>query len=225
MKKKIIFIAAFLLLLALVTVFFFRESITRNVLSGYLSYQLKSDINIARARIDSNFNINIESLDIRNNNGFNLHADSGVLRFYFLRFLKQGVRIKFELQNIRFSYSDSKIINSVLEVLSLARIDGLEFSTAKGECSYRAGRLLLKSLHLDGKLLKLDAYGITDGALIDYSIKLFFSKMLTSGMPESIRKVFFKEEGDWSEADLKIAGSMDNPSINFRTDLFMLSVN
>ena len=101
----------------------------------------------------------------------------------------------------------------------------MEFYSARGEFSYQAGRLLLKSLYLDGELLRIDAYGMTDDTLIDFSIKLFLSKVLTSGIPESIRKVFFKQEGDWSNADLKITGSRDNPSINFSTDLFMLSVN
>ena len=223
-KKKIIFIAAFLLLV-LAAVFLFRDNIVRGILSEYLARQLGADVDIAKARIDSNYNISIESLRIRNDDGLDLHADSGILRFSPLYFLKQGVRLNFKLQGVRFSYIDSKIIHNVFEVLSLARIDELEFYSARGEFSYQAGRLLLKSLYLDGELLRIDAYGITDDTLIDFSIKLFLSKVLTSGMPESIRKVFFKQEGDWSNADLKITGSRDNPSINFSTDLFMLSVN
>jgi len=223
-KKKIIFIAAFLLL-ALAAVFSFRDNIVRGILSEYLTYQLGADVDIAKARIDANYNISIESLRIRNDDGLDLHADSGILRFSPLYFLKQGVRLNFKLQGVRFSYIDSKIIHNVFEVLSLARIDELEFYSARGEFSYQAGRLLLKSLYLDGELLRIDAYGAADDTLIDFSIKLFLSKVLTSGIPESIRKVFFKQEGDWSNADLKITGSRDNPSINFSTDLFMLSVN
>ena len=223
-KKKIIFIAAFLLLV-LAAVFLFRDNIVRGILSEYLARQLGADVDIAKARIDSNYNISIQSLRIRNDDGLDFHADSGVLRFSPLYFLKQGVRLNFKLQGVRFSYIDSKIIHSAFEALSLARIDELEFYSARGEFSYQAGRLLLKSLYLDGGLLRIDAYGMTDDTLIDFSIKLFLSKVLTSGIPESIRKVFFKQEGDWSNADLKITGSRDNPSINFSTDLFMLSVN
>ena len=224
MKKKIIFAAAFSLF-AMVAVFSFRENILRSIISRYLAHQLKADVDIAKARIDFNYNITIESLRIRNNDGLDFDADTGVVRFYPLRFLKQELRLEFELKDIRFSYSDSKIINNVFEVLSLARIDKLEFSAAKGELLYRRGRLLLKSLYLDGELLRLNAYGITDGAMIDYSIKLFLSKALTSGLPESISKFFFRQEGDWSNVDLKIAGSIDKPSINFSTDLFTLSVH
>jgi hypothetical protein len=223
MRKWIIStIALFFIILCIA--FSFREHIVKNILSAYLARQLKSDVDIARVRIDSNYNINIKSLHISNNNGWDLRADSGILRLYPLYFLKQGLRVKFKLQDIRFLYSDIKIMHSVFEMLSLGDIDELKFLSADGEFSYGAGRSLLKSLYLDGELLRVRARGMVDDSFMDYDIKLSLSMALISKMPESVKKVFFKQEGGWFNAELKITGSTDNPSINFSTDLFTLSV-
>jgi hypothetical protein len=224
MKKWIVSIIA-LILVVLCTVFFFREYIVKNVLSAYLARQLKADVDITRARLDSNYNISIESLHIRNEDGLDLHAGTGVLKLYPLYFLKQGLGIKFNLQDIRFLYSDIKVVNSVFEMLSLGNVDELKFLSAKGEFSYVAGKSVLKSLYLDGELMRVKAHGMIDDSSMDYDIRLFLSGALTSEIPEAIKKVFFKQEGGWSNAELKISGSRDNPSINFSTDLFTLSVS
>ena len=223
MKKWIISITALFLFL-LGAGFFFRDNIIRSVLSGYLARQLESDVDIARARIDSKYNISIESLRIRKDEGWSLHAGSGTLRLYPLYFLKQGCRIKFELRDIIFLYSDIKMIHSILESLSLGGVDELKFISASGDLSYTSGRSLLKSLYLDGELIRINAHGGSDDSFIDYDIKLFLSQALISEIPESVKKVFFKQGGDWSEAELSVTGKKDNPAINFRTDLFTLSV-
>jgi hypothetical protein len=223
MKKWIISIATLFLLLLGVG-FFLRDNIIRSVLSGYLARQFESDVDIARARIDSKYNINIESLRIRKDGGWSLHAGSGTLKLYPLYFLKQGYRIKFELRDIIFLYSDIKMIHSILEPLSLGGVDELEFISASGDFSCMPGRFLLKSLYLDGALIRLNAHGGSMDSFIDYDIKLFLSRALVSKIPESVKKVFFREGGDWSNAELSVTGKDDNPAINFKTDLFTLSV-
>jgi hypothetical protein len=224
MKKWVISIIALIFIVSC-AVFFFRGYIAKNIISAYLAHQLKTDVYIARARIDFKHNISIESLHIRNNDGLDLYAGSGVLRLYPSYLLRQGLGVKFELQDIRFLYSDMKVLRSVFEMLALGDVDELQFLSAKGEFSYGAGKSLLKSLYLDGELIRVKAHGMADDSFMDYDIRLFLSRALTSGIPESIKKVFFKQEGDWSSAELKISGSRDNPSINFSTDLFTLSVS
>jgi hypothetical protein len=224
MKKWFISIAVLILIISC-AVFSFRGYIVKNIISGYLAHQLKADVVIARARIDSNYNINIKSLSIKNEDGLDLHAGSGVIKLYPWYFLKQGLAVKFELQDIRFLYSDIKVLRSVFEMLALGDVDELKFLSAKGEFSYGGRKSLLKSLYLDGELIRVKAHGMADDSFMDYDIRLFLSRTLTSGIPEAIKKVFFKQEGDWSNAELKVSGSRDNPSINFSTDLFTLSVS
>jgi hypothetical protein len=224
MKRRIIFFIVFVLFIVSL-LFFFRNHIAQGIVSAYLSGQLDADVHIERSHIGPYHTLAIESLSIRNKDEMYLNADSGVLRFYPFELLRKGLRLKFQLSDVFFSYPNSKIIDNVFNSLSLTAVDGLEFASAEGEFSYNKGIFMLKSLNLDGNMLKLNAYGMSGYSLIDYNIGLSISDLLTSEIPEQVRKVFFKADGDWSEVELQISGSKDNPSINFKTDLFTLSVN
>jgi hypothetical protein len=224
MKKKVI-CAVIFLLLVLGAAFIWRDDILRGVFSGYLARRLDADVEIARVYLDDDYNMRVESLRVRNGSGFVFHAGSGLLRLRALHLLSRELQLEFSLKDIICSCPDSQIINSVLEVLSLTRTDELRFTDARGELLCNPGCLSLRALYIGGELLKIDAYGITDQAMIDYSIKLSLSKELTSRMPGPINKIFFKQEGGWSNVDLQITGSADNPSIDFKTDLFTLSVD
>ena len=223
MMKKFIFIAI-LLAIAATLVFSFREALTKHALLTYLRNQLNADVNVDKAVLVSLRDIHFQSLSVKNINGLNFTAESGSLSLDLFAFLREGVKVKFILNDMKLYYSDSQILTGILDALSLGHIDSVYLESAAGEFSRSRGQFALRSLNASGPLLSLSAYGISNNDIVDYSLAMLLSEQLTAGIPESVRRVFFHKSGTGYQAKLHIAGNTDNPSISFATDLFTFTI-
>jgi hypothetical protein len=222
MKKKVVLISIFFF--GFLTFFCFRQGIVKQVVSAYLGKQLQADIDIKRIEFISLNNIDIYSLQLDDMNGLALSADTGNIRFDLFDFFREGIKVRFRLDEAELYYKGSELVTSILETLSLQDIDRIDFTSIDGEFSSSREQFMLRSINCHGESITLNAYGIAGDDIIDFDITMQISKELISGIPESVRRVFFRQEQDIFRAELHITGSADNPSINFKTDLFTFTV-
>lgn len=223
MNKKFIFTAIFLTATAF-SILLFRESLIKHGITAYLQNQLNADIEIDKIILASLKDIRIQSLSVKNMNGLDFVAESGSLSLDLFAFLREGIKVRFSLNDLQLYYSDSLILTGILDALLLGHIDSVCLESVTGEFSRNRGQFALRSLNASGPLLSLSAYGISNNAIVDYSLTMMLSEQLTVGIPESVRKVFFHKDSTGYQVKLHIAGNADNPSIGFTTDLFTFTV-
>jgi hypothetical protein len=223
--KKIFILALAFFIAAGIVVFCFRQVIVKHGICIYLKSQIKSDIEIDKADVNSWDSIDLYSMRANNINGLDFAAGSGRFTFNTLTIFREGVKVRFALKDVRLDYKDSKIVSGIFDALSVGPMDTIEFSSIEGEFSRSKGQFMLRSLNASGQLMALSAYGISNDTILDYNIKMELSEALTSGIPESVKKVFFKQEGENFHAELHVAGNINNPSISFSTDLFTFTVS
>jgi len=224
--KKNIYIVIIFLVFIVGAAFVSREPILKAVTSGFLDEQLN-----AKTQID-NADINLIKSTITES-GITISAERGLdcsigevnIHYGDIVKLLGGKRFVFRFEDLEFSYPGSKVLNGIANALSLELEDMLQFDYVNGELIRGKNEVIIRSLEAQSKRLKLfvDAT-IADNNKIDCSIRMLLSKEMIANIPESIRKVFFKQDGEYSEVTLYIAGSIDKPSINFSTDLFKFVV-
>ena len=223
-RKKVLIIIVVFIFLLLLSLVYFRDTLSQRLLVGYLSKRLDAEITTDKFHLGIGPRIDIEGLRIVNNKGFNCTVRETTLRVEVSSLLAMRIHLTFDLKDLKLSYPDSKIIKGIADILSIKPLDVLSFDSVGGKCYISREDITINSLVAQGKLLKVFADGSIRGKDIGYSFKLILSNELTSGIPDSVRKVFFKQSGQFSEIDLYISGSTDNPSISMNTDLFKLTV-
>lgn len=191
----------------------------------YLGRQLNADVRIERLSWRFPGGVTARSISISNKRGLRCSIEEATIDYAIILIIKHGLSFDFRLKGVTLSYKSSNLINSIAEALSIKPLDVFRFDSVKGEFYQRREEVIIKSLVADGSLIKLFADGtIVRGSSVDYSFRMLLSERLIATMPDSVREVFFKREGEWSEIELYITGDIDRPSINFSTDLFKLIV-
>ncbi len=223
MKKTYISIVVIIILL-LSSLVYFRNLLSERLLVAYLSNKLDAKVTTENFNLGLGPRIDIEGLNIANNKGLNCAVGEVILHIEASSFLAMRIHLTFNMKDLKLSYPDSKIIDGIADTLSIKPLDVLSFDYVKGKLYISREDITINALHAEGKLLKVFADGSIRGKEIGYSFKLILSNELTSGIPDSVRKVFFKTNGQFSEVDLYVSGSTDNPSISINTDLFKLTV-
>lgn len=198
------------------------------LLSVIFSKQLKAEVEIEEASLSLKDGILTKGISISNKRGLSCSIERATIGtdplLPSLRRIK-AIPLKFELKDITLSYPDSAVINSITSGLSIKEPELLKFDTASGRLYRKDGALILKALSASGEYIRLFVDGtITDDSQISASFRLLLSGELIAGIPESVRKVFFKQDGAWSKVELYLSGDIKRPSINFSTDLFKLIV-
>lgn len=222
-RKTLILIVVIILLLFLPLVYF-RDPLSARIFSAYLGGQLNADITIKKVHLGLGPRLEIEGLRIISSKGLDCDIKASTLDFNLQSVFKKRLGIRFYLKDVGFFYSTSKVIKGMTDALSIEAPQHLHFDYVKGEF-YRIGEEnIIKSLDAKGELLRIFADGSMRGLLIDYSFKFLLSKELTDKVPESVKNIFFKQDNQYSEVELYVTGSVDNPSINLSTDLFKLTV-
>jgi len=197
----------------------------KGLLPLYLSRQFNADVKIEQISLGFKEGIKAKGVSINSVRGLYCSIEEAVFDYDIVRIIKSGLNFNFSLKDVVFSYSESKLINGIVQALSIKSIDIFHFNSVKGEFYQRNEEIAVKSLEADGDLIKLFADGtIIKEARIDCSFKILLARELVTAIPDSVREVFFKQEGEWSEVELYITGDLDKPSINFSTDLFKLIV-
>jgi hypothetical protein len=223
MKKTFILIIV-ILLIALSAIIYFRDPLSAKIFSAYLGNRLNADITAGKVHLGLGPRLEIEDLRIVNSRGLDCSVKALTLNFDLQPMFSKNLKLRFDLKDVGFSYPASKIVKSITGALSIKSPQYLHFDYVKGEFYCAGEENIIKSLDANGKLLRLFADGSVRGLFIDYSFKLSLSDELTAGMPESTRKIFFKQDSQYSEIELYVTGSIDNPSVNFSTDLFKLTI-
>jgi len=224
--KKYIYISILLLLIALIALMASKEGILKSTTSNYIGKQLNADVEIDSAQIDLRNSIIKESgVDIVTDRGLSCTISDAEISYGSLIKLLSKKSFKFELKDFNLTYPNSKIINGIANSLSLDLEDLLKFDYVKGEFIQGENEIIIKALEAKAEALIFFADAtIKDDDHINGSFKMLLSKDIIAGIPEAIRKVFFKQEGDYSEVTLYVTGSTEKPSINFQTDLFKFIV-
>ncbi len=225
-KKILIFISAFLavLLISLSAIIYFRDAITAKLLLTYMSRQLDSEVSAGKLCLQPGARIEISRLRITNNKGFNCNIEDTTLDVNAAALLERELSLDFLLEAVFLSYPESKIINNIAEALSISPLEVFSFDYIKGEFFAKGGETVFKKVHAKGSLIEVFADGSMREKALNWDVRLILSGKMISTIPESVRKVFFRQEGDSSEVKLYVTGSPDNPSINLSTDLFKLTV-
>ncbi len=223
MRRICIFVTAFFII-ALSVIIYFRDPLSAKIFSVYLGNRLNADITARKVHLGLGPRLEIEDLRIVNSKGLDCRIKASTLNFDLQPMFWKNLKLRFDLKDARFSYPVSKIVKSITGALSIKTPQHLHFDYVKGEFYCIGDENIIKSLDANGKLLRLFANGSVRGLSINYSFKFLLSDELTADIPESTRKIFFKQGSQYSEIELYVTGSIDNPSINFSTDLFKLTV-
>ncbi len=223
MKRTPILIIIFFVITVSIIIYF-RNELSQKLLEAYLSNRLNAKIATDNLRLGLGPRVDIEGLSIVNNKGLNCVIGKATLNIDASSFIAMRVHLTFDMRDVELSYPDSKILSGIADTLSIKPLEVLSFDSVKGKLYISREDITFNSLIADGRLLKAYADGSIRGKEIGCSFKLVLSNELTSGIPDSVRKVFFKSNGQFSEIDISISGSMDNPSISMNTDLFKLTV-
>ncbi|NQT96080.1 MAG: hypothetical protein HQ572_06470 [Candidatus Omnitrophica bacterium] len=224
--KKYIYILIVFLVLAVALAIANSEFILKRVTYDYVGNLLHADISIDRAAINIRKSTLKETgIRITADRGLDCNIETAFISYGNILELVKNRSFTFRLEDVRLSYPGSEILNSVANALSIELQDVLKFDYIAGEFMRGQDEIVIKSLEASGRLLRLFADAtIEDGKNLNCSFKMLLSQEMISTIPDSIRKVFFKQDGDWSEVTLYLSGSIDKPSINFSTDLFKLTV-
>jgi hypothetical protein len=222
MKKTIVFTSA--LFVFICAVFVFRSVILRRVIEFSLLRGLGCNAVVSQAGMNPDLSIWLRGLSVKDEGKIDLYANSADIRLGFANIRKKGLRIDFYLRDISISRLRWGLIDGILSAVSLADTGTLTFSSGEGTLYNKSGRFVAGSFSADGELVRIKANGMMDKGFMDYGMALSFSRILISRIPETVSKVFFRQSGDWFEADIEISGSVSEPVINFRTELFTLSV-
>ncbi|MDD5504543.1 MAG: hypothetical protein PHV77_04425 [Candidatus Omnitrophica bacterium] len=221
MKKTATLIVVFLAFIC--AVFVFRSALLKYAIESALARGGCSAV-VKKTGINPDLSIWLEGLDAQGKGNIGFYASGGNIKLEFKDFWKKGLRIKFDLRDVSIPRDRCGIMGKILNAVSLPDTGVLEFSSVNGTLYKRPGRFTVGSFNADGELIRIKADGVMDEKLADYRITLLFSRLLVARIPEVISKVFFKQSGDWFEADIEITGSLSEPAINFRTELFSLNV-
>lgn len=223
-RTKILFSITLILLILSLLLVCLRNVFGARIFSAYLGSCLKAQVTTEAFCISMGPRIDIRGLKIANDNGLNCRIEESDLDIRGAFILKGQLACDFILKDVQLSYPGSKIINGIAEALSIKPVDVLDFDRITGRLRLNEDEIVIKSLDAQGELLRVSADGTVRGKAVNCYFNMVLTSELVSGIPESVRKVFFKQDADSSEIELYITGSTDNPSINFTTDLFRLSV-
>ncbi len=223
-RKRLSILIIVIVLLLIIPPIYFRDLLSERLLVSYLSNRLDAKVTTDSFHLGLGPRIDIEGLNIVNNKGLNCVVGEATLRIEASSLLAMRIHLTFDMKDLKFSYPDSKIINGIADTLSIKPLDVFSFDSVKGKLYISREDITINALYAQGRLLKVSADGSIRGKEIGYSFKLILSNELTSSIPDSVRKVFFKTSGQFSELDLYVSGSTDNPSISMNTDLFKLTV-
>jgi hypothetical protein len=222
-KKRAICIIIAILIILLISGYLVlnNEYILSNISGFYAGRWLNADVHIGKAVVSfQKKTITATDVFISSKKGLRCKIDTARICYNDIFSLVTDRAFSFRLDGIELSYPDSKVISGIAAVLSLKPIELLQFYYAKGLYSKRENEEILESVEAEGKLLKIYTYGSTVGEKnINYSFKIFLSGELIASVPESIRKVLFKQDGDQSAVELSVSGDIEKPSISFSTDL------
>jgi len=223
-RKRLLILIIVIVLFLIVSLVSFRDTLSQKLLVAYLSNRLDAKVTVDNLHLRLGPRIDIKGFNIINNKGLNCTIGEAILNIEPLSFLAMRIHLTFDMKGLELSYPDSKIINGIADTLSIKPLDVLSFDSVKGKLYISRKDITVNALIAEGKLLKVFADGSMRGKEIGCNFKLILSNALTSGIPDSVRKVFFKTSGQFSELDLCVSGSTDNPSISMNTDLFKLTV-
>lgn len=195
--------------------------------SKIISFYIKKDVLIQE--IDWNFfqhNIELNKIIIKDRilrvekplllskiKKINLHYDPLLL-------FTGSLKLDISAQELSIINPESKLLNNIINTLSIKKRGSLEFDSAQLKLFYAKKNLTIEQLLLKGNEIII----ILNGSVINFdniflNTKILFSKELISSMPEQTRKLFFKEsKNPWYKTQLMLKGQIKNPSIYFSTD-------
>jgi hypothetical protein len=226
MKKKTFLEILLFLILLLLFVAICVNNCLKYIVSAYFSNQFKTDIKIHTLSLKFKDGIQASGIDISNKTGLKCKIDRALIQHSITSLSRGWLAFDITLEGVKLYYPESAIIKGITNVLSLESVDSLAFDSVKARIERRGSENLIKNLSAEGKTLRLHVDGsIGNNSMLDCSFKILLSKELVSNIPEKIRKIFFTEDGAWSEVELDLKGDIKRPSINFSTNLFKLIVH
>ena len=189
------------------------------------SHALKSDVSMQKCSISLKGDIIASGVDIKNEKGLHCVIGEADIKTDFMRLLRKELYMECSLKKVELTYADSAIIDGIAKLLTIEAEKLLVFDTVDGIIYIKSNETTIKDLNASGKDVSLFANGTTtDDENINYTFKLTLSENITSGIPEAIRMIFFKEQDNYSIVELYLSGDIKKPSINFSTPLFKLRI-
>jgi len=222
--KKITLFVAILLICLIVTVYFFNEILTKNILLLALRPKFGNGIQIGRACLNRNLSIRLRDVTIIDKAHASFSAGSGIMRLNRFNILKMETGITCTFSDAIITFESNSVMGTVFSALSITGPSTIEFNSLSGDMLFRPKAYVLHKFVAEGPLIRITARGANQGKNLDYDISLQLSESIASEIPEAIKKVFLPQDGLWHEVELKIYGDVENPSINFNTALFSLSI-
>lgn len=221
--QSILLLIFLIIILILLNYKYYLPKISSKIISSYI----KKDVFIQE--IDWNFfhhNIEFHKITIKDKilrvekplllskiKKINLHYDPLLL-------FTGGLKLDISAQELSIINPESKLLNNIINTLSIKKRGSLEFDSAQLKLFYAKKNLTIEQLLLKGNEIII----ILNGSVINFdniflNTKILFSKELISSMPEQTRKLFFKEsKKSWYKTQLTLKGPIKNPSIYFSTD-------
>jgi hypothetical protein len=225
MRKKYIFINLLAAILSLSLIAAAGKIFLPQILSFYFGNQLKATVKIAKASGNLLSRIKAKDISITNKKGLRCDIKDAEIDYQLLRMIREGINFGFRLKGIELSYPSSNVIGGITHTLSMKPLDSLQFNSAEGRFYYRNKETIIKSLSAAGEQIRFFADGsIVKDSAINYNFRILLSEEIVANIPETIRKVFFRQDGSWSEVKIYIGGTTERPTINFSTELFKLSI-
>lgn len=225
MKKNLyIFIVIFISLV--IFAFFFNSLYLKYILSAYIGRKLNVDIKIDQARWESAGSINAKGIFIRNKKGLSCSIEEAIIHYDAISIIKMAPTFSFKSRGVKLSNPDSAVINGIAEIMSIKPLDLFSFDRAEGRLYLKKRELIIRGFNATARFIRLYIDGtVVANSRIDAAFKIMLAGELLANIPETTRKIFFKEQDQWSEVELYITGDMKRPSINFSTDLFKLIIS
>ena len=222
-------ILKFLIIVVIAIIFAFviviKTPLAKYPVSLLFSNALKSDISIKRCSFSFTKGIKASDMEIKNEKGLHCIIKDAFIKCNFLGLIKNELFLDYSLKTVKFSYPDSEVINGIAGLFAIEPTYLLQFNTVDGAVYIKPNEIIVKDLNAVGAAISLFANGTTtDNKFINYQFRLTLSKNITSRIPEAIQKVFFKEQEEYSVAELYLKGSIKKPSISFSTPLFKLLI-
>jgi hypothetical protein len=169
--------------------------------------------------------VKAKDIEIRNRKGLRCSIKGAEINYKPLDVIREGINFRFRLKGVKLSYPESNVINGITHALSMKELDSLQLDSVEGRFYHRNRETILKALSAAGKDIRFFADGsIVKDSAINFDFRIVLSDELVANIPETIRKVFFKQDGSWSEVRISIGGTTERPTINFSTELFKLSI-
>lgn len=225
MKRFVSLLIIFVIFIILTVVVILKSPLAKHPISLYLSNVLKSDVAIKECNFSFTTGAKFKDLEIKSKKGLYCTVKDGEIKYDILGLLKNNLVLDCSLKSVEFSHSSSPVIKGITHLFGMGEVDLFNFDTVKGSLYIKPKEFIIKDLNARGKDISFFANGTTkDNKYITYSLKLMLSENITSKIPEDIRKIFFKQEQEYSIVELYLNGSLKKPSINFSTPLFKLSI-